>query len=261
MSDGDDAVLSAPVRHDPDRIRLDEALRPPSRDHWLGTDALGRDVAARLVHGARVSIAIGLLSAVVALVIGIPVGALAGYARGLTDAIAMRAIEAMLCFPTLLLLIALLAAPPEWLGALNDVVRISMVLGAVGWVPVARYLRGEVLRIAASEAVAGARAIGASPARVLVKHVVPGALAPVLVTAAFAAASAIVVEASLSFLGLGVSAPTATWGGLLAEARDHVTLAWWMVAFPGLALFATLLGCNLVGEGLRDALDPRRRSS
>ena len=161
MSDGDDAVLSAPVRHDPDRIRLDEALRPPSRDHWLGTDALGRDVAARLVHGARVSIAIGLLSAVVALVIGIPVGALAGYARGLTDAIAMRAIEAMLCFPTLLLLIALLAAPPEWLGALNDVVRISMVLGAVGWVPVARYLRGEVLRIAASEAVAGARAIGA----------------------------------------------------------------------------------------------------
>jgi peptide/nickel transport system permease protein len=261
LMDGDHTVLAAPIRHDPDRIRLDDVLRPPSGRHWLGTDSLGRDVAARLVHGARVSVAIGLLSAIVALAIGIPLGAVAGYARGWTDAIAMRAIEAVLCFPTLLLLLALLAAPPEWLGALHDVVRISIVLGAVGWVPVARYLRGEVLRISNSEAVTAARAIGASPTRILVLHVLPGALAPVLVTAAFAAASAIVVEASLSFLGLGVSAPTSTWGGLLAEARDHVTLAWWMVLYPGLALFATLLGCNLVGEGLRDALDPRERSS
>ena len=261
IADGDHTVLAAPVGHDPDRIRLAEALQPPSRRHWLGTDSLGRDVAARLVHGARISVSIGLLSALVALAVGIPVGGIAGYARGWADAIAMRAIEAVLCFPSLLLLLALLAAPPEWLASVHDVVRISIVLGAVGWVPIARYLRGEVLRISASDAVVAARAVGASPARILVRHVLPGALAPVLVTAAFAAAAAIVIEASLSFLGLGVSAPTSTWGGLLAEARDHVTLAWWMVLFPGIALFATLLGCNLVGEGLRDALDPHTRSS
>jgi peptide/nickel transport system permease protein len=200
---------------------------------------------------------VGLLSALVALAVGVPLGTWAGYRGGWADAVVGRTIETVLCFPTLVLLLALLAARPPWLETFGDVSRVALVLGAVGWVPVARFTRGEVLRIVRSDAVASARAIGAAPGRVLVRHVLPASVAPALVTAAFAVAAAIGVEASLSFLGLGVRPPTPTWGGLLAEARQHVTHAWWMVAFPGVALFALLLGCTLVAEGIRDALDPR----
>lgn len=249
----------APVGHDPDRVRLEAALEAPSSRHWLGTDSLGRDVAARMVHGTRVSVAVGLLSALLAVAIGVPLGTWAGYRRGWADVVVSRSIEAVLCFPTLVLLLALLAARPPWLEAMGDVARISIVLGAVGWVPVARYTRGEVLRVVGSDVVAAARAVGASPARILWRHVLPASLAPVLVTAAFAVAGAVGVEASLSFLGLGVRPPTPSWGGLLAEARQHVTTAWWMVAFPGAALFGLLLGCTLLAEGIRDALDPRSR--
>jgi len=258
-ADGATTVIPAPVPHAPDAIRLEDALEPPSARHWLGTDSLGRDVLARMVHGTRVSFAVGLLSAVLALAIGAPLGLVAGYARGLADAAVSRVVEAVLCFPTLVLLLALLSARPPWLAGVGDVTRISIVLAAVGWVPVTRYLRAEVLRVAASDAVAAARGLGASPWRIVVRHVLPASLAPVLVTASFAVASAVVVEATLSFLGLGVAPPRATWGGLLADAREHVGTAWWLVAFPGSALFVTLLACNLVGEGLRDALDPRSR--
>ncbi len=250
-------LVRAPVPHDPYRIDLDGVLEPPSTRHWLGTDGLGRDLAARLVHGTRVSLTVGLLSALLALVVGIPLGAVAGYTGGVADAAVSRAVETVLCFPTLLLLLAILGAAPAWLRSLPDPLQIALVLGATGWVPVTRFLRGEFLRLRTSDAISAARASGAGHVRIVVRHLLPAALAPVLVTAAFTVAGAIALEAALSFLGLGVRPPVPTWGGLLTEAHTHVGRAWWLALFPGAALFAALLACSLLGEGLRDRLDPR----
>ena len=255
------AVAAPWVAVDPARLDLDRVLLSPSIENWLGTDALGRDMAARLAHGARVSLAVGLLSAGVALLIGLPLGALAGYRGGWADAAVSRVIEAMLCFPALLLVLALLAAGPRWFSGMSDVLRIALVLGFTGWMPAARYLRAEFLKLKRSEMVLAARAVGAGHLRVAVRHILPCALAPVLVTAAFAVGAAIAMEAALSFLGLGVRPPVATWGGLLADAREQVDRAWWLALFPGLALFLAVLGCNLIGEGVRDLLDPRRRTA
>lgn len=255
-------ALTAPwLSVDPTRLDLDRGLRPPSAEHWLGTDALGRDMAARVLHGARVSLVVGLLSAGLALLIGVPLGAAAGYRGGWTDAAVSRAVEAMLCFPALLLILALLAAGPRWFHGISDVLRIALVLGLTGWMPATRYLRAEFLKLNRSEMVVAARALGAGHLRVIARHILPSAMAPVLVTAAFAVGAAIAMEAALSFLGLGVRPPVATWGGLLADAREQVDRAWWLALFPGLALFLTVLGCNLIGEGLRDLLDPKRNAA
>ena len=251
--------LPAPVPHDPNRTDLDAVLDAPSGRHWLGTDALGRDMTARVLHGARVSLAVGLLAAAFALLVGLPLGALAGYRGGWADAAASRAMEAVLCFPTLLLVLAIMASDPFWLRGMPDVLRIASVLGLVGWVPVARYLRGEFMKLESTDMVAAARAQGSGHLRVMVRHILPSSLAPVLVTTAFAVGAAIGTEAALSFLGLGVRPPVATWGGLLADARDHIENAWWLALFPGLGLFLAVLGCNLIGEGLRDLLDPVAR--
>ena len=255
------AVAAPWVAVDPARLDLDRVLLSPSIENWLGTDALGRDMAARLAHGARVSLAVGLLSAGVALLIGLPLGALAGYRGGWADAAVSRVIEAMLCFPALLLVLALLAAGPRWFSGMSDVLRIALVLGFTGWMPAARYLRAEFLKLKRSEMVLAARAVGAGHLRVAVRHILPCALAPVLVTAAFAVGAAIAMEAALSFLGLGVRPPVATWGGLLADAREQVDRAWWLALFPGFALFLAVLGCNLIGEGVRELLDPRRTTA
>lgn len=253
-------ALAAPwLPGDPNRLDLERGLTPPSAGHWMGTDALGRDTAARVFHGAQVSLAVGLLAAAFALVIGLPLGALAGYRGGFSDAAVSRLIEAVLCFPSLLLVLAFLVTSPTWLRTLPDVLRIAMVLGITGWIPVARYLRGEFLRLKHSEMVVAAHATGGGHLRVITRHILPSALAPVLVTTAFAVGSAIGLEAALSFLGLGVRPPVATWGGLLADAREQVHRAWWLAFFPGAALFLAVLACNLVGEGLRDLLDPRTR--
>lgn len=256
---GERPLLRAPVPHDPARLDLRAVLLPPSRAHWMGTDALGRDVAARVVHGARVSLAVGLLAAAFALLVGVPLGAWAGYRGGWADAVVGRCIEAMLCFPTLLLALALLAMAPPWLRGLPDVARIALVLGVTGWIPVARYVRAEFMKLRESDVVAAARAMGGGHLRIAVRHILPSAMAPVLVTAAFAVGAAIGLEAALSFLGLGVRPPTATWGGLLSDARELVDRAWWLALFPGIALFLAVLGCNLLGEGIRDLLDPRAR--
>lgn len=245
------------VPFDPASIDLERVLTPPSAVHPLGTDGLGRDVAARLIHGTRASIAVGVLSALLALAIGIPVGAAAGMLGGWVDAAISRIVEAAISFPALVLLLALLAAEPAALRALDDVVRIAAVVGLTAWIPLARYLRGEIQRTARSGFVEAARAAGAGPGRILTRHLLPAALAPVVVTAAFAVAGAISLEASLSFLGLGVQPPTPSWGGLLQESRAHIGSAWWLAVFPGCALAITLLGCTMLGEGLRDALDPR----
>ncbi len=250
-------VLRAPIPYHPARQDFDAHLEAPSGRHWLGTDGLGRDLAARTLHGARVSLVVGLLAALLALAVGLPLGALAGYAGGWWDAAVSRLVETMLCFPTLLLALAILAT--GWQAWLPDVLRIGLVLGLTGWIPVTRYLRAEFLKLRGSDLLAAARATGAGHLRIVLRHLLPSALAPVLVTAAFAVAGAIVLEAALSFLGLGVAEPTATWGRQLREARDHVDRAWWLALFPGIALFLTVLTCNLIGEGVRDLLDPRSR--
>ncbi len=245
---------------DPLRIDLAATLQDPSASHWLGTDALGRDLAARVLHGGRISLGIGVLTSLLSLAIGVPLGALAGYRGGWTDSAVSRLIETVACVPSLLLAIALLAMSPALLRGVPDVVRVALVLAFAGWIPVARYMRGEFLRLKSAVMVEAARASGATDLRIMVRHLLPAALAPVLVTASFAAAAAILVEAALSFLGLGVRPPQPTWGGLLSDAREQIDQGWWLAVVPGLALYAAVLGFNLIGEGIRDLLDPRSRS-
>lgn len=242
---------------DPLSIDLSATLQDPSAAHWLGTDALGRDLTSRVLHGGRISLGIGLLTSLLSLAIGVPLGALAGFRGGWTDSAVSRLIETVACVPSLLLAIALLAMSPAFLRGVPDVVRVALVLAFAGWIPVARYLRGEFLRLKGAMMVEAARASGASDLRIMVRHLLPAALAPVLVTASFAAASAILVEAALSFLGLGVQPPQPTWGGLLSDAREHIDQGWWLAVVPGLALYVAVLGFNLIGEGVRDLLDPR----
>ena len=255
------AALAPWLAGDPLRIDLSATLESPSSAHWLGTDALGRDLAARVLHGGRISLTVGALTALLALAAGVPLGALAGFRGGWTDAAVSRLIETVACLPSLLLAITLLAMSPALLRAVPDVLRVALVLAFAGWIPVARYMRGEFLRLKRSAMVEAARATGASDLRIVARHLLPAALAPVLVTASFAAASAILVEAALSFLGLGVRPPQPTWGGLLSDAREQIHQGWWLAVTPGLALYLAVLGFNLVGEGLRDLLDPRSRNA
>jgi peptide/nickel transport system permease protein len=254
------AIVGPEIARDPNRLDLESILRPPSRAHWLGTDALGRDLAARVVHGARTSLAVGAMAAGMALALGVPLGAVAGYRGGWVDAAVSRLLEATLSFPTLVLALALVAASPHWLATMPDALRIGVIVGVTGWVPVARYVRGEVLRLSRSAMVEAARALGSGHTGIVTRHILPSALAPILVTAAFAVGAAITFEAALSFLGLGVRIPAATWGGLLFEARHHVGRSWWLTLFPGAALFGAVLACNLLAEGIRDRLDPRSHS-
>ncbi|NIR58184.1 MAG: ABC transporter permease, partial [Gammaproteobacteria bacterium] len=202
-----------------------------------------------------------LLAAAFALLLGVPLGGLAGYRGGWTDTLISRSIEAILCFPTIVLILVLLTGGPRWLQDLPEVLRISLVLGLTGWVAVARYLRGEFMKLKSSDMVAAARSMGGGHLRITGRYILPCAAAPVLVTAAFTVASAIVMEAALSFIGLGVPPTVSTWGGLLNDARDTIERAWWLALFPGLALFLAILGCNLLGEGVRDWLDPRHRET
>jgi peptide/nickel transport system permease protein len=253
------AVAGPWIASDPARIALAEALHPPSPTHWLGTDDLGRDLAARVLAGGRVSLSVGLLSTLVAVTIGFPLGAWAGYRGGFADAAVSRGIETVLAVPRLVLALALLAVAPRWLDGLPSPARVALVLGVVGWTRVARYLRAEFARLRGSAVVASARAAGAGHWRIVAHHLLPASLAPVLVTVAFSVANAVAGEAALSFLGLGVDPPSASWGALLGNARSHVGEAWWLALFPGLALFATVLACNWTGEGVRRRLDPRAR--
>ncbi|MGZ8458250.1 MAG: ABC transporter permease, partial [Gemmatirosa sp.] len=241
------------ARHDPTAIDLADALRAPSGAHWLGTDVQGRDVWSRLVHGARVSLAVGVLSQVISLVLGVALGLIAGYYGRRVDDLVMRLADVTLAFPTLLLLIAMAAAFEPSLTT------VFVTIGVVGWAGMARLVRGQVLVVRHMEYVQAERALGAGDARILVRHVLPNVIAPVVIAATLGVAGAIMAEAALSFLGLGVQPPTPSWGAMIADGRDLSQLrrAPWTSLFPGLAIGAAVLGFNLVGDALRDALDPR----
>jgi peptide/nickel transport system permease protein len=244
------AIVMPPVPYSPVAISLDERLLAPSHVHLLGTDELGRDVLARLVHGTGISLKVGLVATGIALVIGVCVGALAGYYGGVADVLLSRLIEIVICFPFLFLILAVIAFLPP------NIYNIMIVIGITRWTDIARYTRGEFVRLKGREFTEAARALGVGDRTIIVRHILPNSLAPVLVTATFGIANAILIEAALSFLGLGVQPPTPSWGRILASAREQ-DFAWWLTTFPGLAIFACVTAYNLLGEGLRDASDPR----
>jgi ABC-type dipeptide/oligopeptide/nickel transport system permease subunit len=248
-------ALGAPIvaGHDPFGIDLINSLQPPSLQHWFGTDIQGRDVWARLVYGARVSLSVGIISQGIALSLGVVLGLLAGYYGRWVDEVVMRLADVTLAFPTLLLLIALVAALQPSLTV------VFATIGLVGWAGMARLVRGQVLVVRELEFVQAERALGAGDVRILIRHILPSVVAPVVIAATLGVAGAIMAESSLSFLGLGVQPPTPSWGSMIADGRDLYQLrhAPWTSVFPGLAIGAAVLGFNLLGDALRDALDPR----
>jgi peptide/nickel transport system permease protein len=246
--------LMAPIPYSPIETSPDQ-LVPPSWKHPCGTDSTGRDVASRLLHGARTSLAIGFVSQSIALLVGVSLGGLAGYYRRWVDIVTCRFIEVMECFPTLLLILVVVSLS----DSANNMMIIMVVIGLTGWTGVARLVRGEFLRLGGQPFPQAAQALGASDLRIIVRHLLPNSLGPILVTATFGVASAILIESSLSFLGFGMQAPTPSWGDLLSEARRYIDFAWWLAFFPGLAILVTIMSYNFVGEGLRDAVDPRLR--
>jgi len=237
--------------HDPNRIDIIRILDPPSGAHPLGTDDLGRDVLARMVHGARISLSVGFVAESIAIGIGLVIGLLAGYYGGRVDSVLMRIVDIMLCFPTFFLILAVIAfiGPSIW--------NIMVIIGVTGWMGVARLVRAETLSLKERDFVAAARAQGAGTGRIMFRHILPNTLAPILVAATLGVAGAILVESGLSFLGIGVQPPTPSWGNILTAGKDNIEFAWWLSLFPGLAIFLTVLAYNLLGEGIRDAVDPR----
>jgi peptide/nickel transport system permease protein len=251
------AFAPALAPSDPVKNRLLDRLTPPmwaqggNARHPLGTDTLGRDVLSRLLHGARISLIVGLAAVLVAGVVGVGLGLVAGYRGGWADDLLMRLGDIQLAFPVLLLGVAVIAV----LGA--SLVNMILVLGASGWVTYARIARGETLSLKERDFVAAARALGAPARHVVARHLLPNVLPPLMVVTTFSVARTIIAEASLSFLGLGLPPPTPSWGAMLDEGRNYITTGWWLALFPGLAILVLVLAINLCGDWLRDALDPR----
>ena len=240
---------------DPNALSLDPDLskifHPPSWEHLMGTDALGRDVFSRMLYGARVSLWVGFVSVGLASCIGVILGLLAGYYGGLVDEAIMRAVDIMLCFPSFFLILAVIAFLEP------NLVNIMVIIGLTSWMGITRLVRAETLSLRERDFIAAARLAGSSPSSILLRHILPNALAPVLVSATLGIAGAILTESSLSFLGLGVQPPMASWGNILLEGKQALGIAWWLSLFPGLSILFTALGYNLLGESLRDILDPR----
>ncbi|MCK7507300.1 MAG: ABC transporter permease [Desulfobacterales bacterium] len=245
--------LLAPViaPYDPGAIDLKNVLAPPSGHHWFGTDQLGRDVLSRMIWGARISLKVGFVATGLAILIGMILGAVAGYYGGWIDATIMRFVDVMLCFPTFFLILAVIAflEPSIW--------NIMIVIGLTGWMGVTRLVRADFISLRERDFVRAARAIGANDARIIFMHILPNALASILVAATLGIAGAILTESALSFLGIGVQPPTPSWGNILTAGKDNIDIAWWLSLYPGLAILITVVGYNLLGEGIRDASDPR----
>ena len=246
-------AVSAPLisPYNPDDIDRKHILVSPNIQHPFGTDDLGRDVLSRMIWGAGISLKVGFVAVGIATIIGLFFGALAGYYGGWTERIIMRFIDIMLTIPTFFLILAVIAfiEPSIW--------NIMIVIGLTGWMGVARLVRAEFLSIKQREYVLAAKALGASDFRIIFRHILINSMAPVLVSAVLGIAGAVLVESALSFLGIGVQPPTPSWGNILTLGKDIIEIAWWLSVFPGLAFLITVLGYNLLGEGIRDSIDPR----
>jgi peptide/nickel transport system permease protein len=248
------AVLAPLISpHDPVEPDLKNILTGPTWSHPFGTDTLGRDVFSRVIYGSRISLLVGFVSVGIATLIGIMIGAVSGYSGGIIDEIIMRFVDLMMCFPTFFLILAVIALlePSIW--------NIMIVIGLTNWMGIARLVRAEILSIKGKEYVLAAKAMGFPRRRIIFGHVLPNALSPVYVVATLGIGGAILTESALSFLGIGVQPPTPSWGNILTQAKDNIEVAWWLSLYPGLAIFLTVMGYNLLGEGLRDVFDPRRR--
>ncbi|MDI3317553.1 MAG: ABC transporter permease [Bacillota bacterium] len=245
------AVLAPWVApYKPDAQDLGAMLVPPSPKHWMGTDDLGRDLLSRVIYGGRISLAVGFFAMVVAILVGGTVGAVAGFAGGLVDNLLMRVTDAALSIPYLFVLLVLsVLITPSTPG-------LIVIIGLTQWMYPARILRAEFLSLKQREFVEGARALGAPTGRIILRHILPNALSSLLVNATLAVGQSIIIESVMSWLGLGIQPPTASWGSMLSDAQTYVTSAPWLALFPGLMIFLTVLSFNLVGDGLRDALDP-----
>lgn len=243
------APLIAP--YDPDAIDVKSILLAPSSTHLMGTDGLGRDVFSRMLYGARISLLVGFVAVGISTIIGIILGALAGFYRGWVDTFIMRLVDVMLSIPTFFLILAVIAflSPSIW--------NIMIVIGLTSWMGVTRLVRAEFLSLRNREFVLAAQTLGAKDARLIFTHLLPNSLTPIIVSSILGIASAVLLESGLSFLGLGVQAPQASWGNILTDGKEYIQFAWWLSLFPGLAILITVLGYNLLGDGLRDAYNPR----
>lgn len=237
--------------YDPNKTNLSLIFEAPSLQHPMGTDNLGRDLLTRILFGGRVSLAIGVLAALLALTLGTLIGAVAGFYGGFVDGLLMRLVDVLLSIPRLFLIVLLAVV----LG--GSVITIVLVLGALSWMRTSRIVRATVLSLKGREFVEAARAIGAGNVRIMVRHLLPNIVAPIVVAATLGVAGAIIAESTLSFLGLGIQKPTSTWGNMLTDATSDMSQAPWVAIFPGLAIFLAVVSINFVGDGLRDALDPR----
>jgi len=243
------APLIAP--YDPNEINVKAILLGPSMAHWMGTDGLGRDVLSRMLHGGRISLLVGLVAVGISTLIGILLGAIAGFYRGWVDVLIMRLVDVMLSIPSFFLILAVIAFLTP------SIINIMIVIGLTSWMGVTRLVRAEFLSLCEREYVMASRTLGARDYRLIFKHLLPNSLTPIIVSAVLGVAGAVLMESGLSFLGLGVQAPQASWGNILTDGKEYIQFAWWLSLFPGLAILITVLGYNLLGEGLRDALDPR----
>jgi peptide/nickel transport system permease protein len=245
------APFAAP--HDPEKTDIAAKLASPSPRYLLGTDQLGRDVFSRMLYGSRISLSVGFVAVSISLIIGIMVGSVAGYYGKMVDSVLMRFVDIMMCFPSFFLMLTVIAL----LGP--SIHHVMIVIGITSWMGTARFVRAEFLSLRERDFVLAAKVLGISDKRIIFRHMLPNALAPVFVTATIDVATAILIEAGLSFLGFGVQPPAPSWGNILTEGRIYIFDAWWLTVFPGLAILITVLSFNLFGEGLRDALDPRLR--
>ena len=246
------APLIAP--YDPNFIDIESILVSPSSFHLMGTDGLGRDVFSRMLFGARISLLVGFVAVGIATAIGIILGSIAGFYRGWIDSIIMRLVDIMLSIPSFFLILAVIAflTPSIW--------NIMIVIGLTSWMCVTRLVRAEFFSLRQREFVLAAQTMGASDMKIILKHLLPNSLTPIIVSSVLGIASAVLVESGLSFLGLGVQAPTASWGNILTDGKEYIQFAWWLSLFPGLAILFTVLGYNLLGEGLRDLMDPKNNN-
>ncbi|HAM39513.1 MAG: peptide ABC transporter permease [Elusimicrobia bacterium RIFOXYC2_FULL_34_12] len=237
--------------HNPFEGNILERLQPPTSNHLLGTDEIGRDVFSRMIYGARISISVGIIAVTISLIIGTFLGLISGYFGGKIDIIIMRFVDIMLCFPSFFLILMVIAFLEP------NIYNVMIVIGLTSWTGLARLVRGETLTIKERDFITAAKGLGLRKRRIIFVHILPNVISPVIVSSILGVGAAILVESGLSFLGLGVQPPTPSWGNILTSGKDYIHIAWWLSLFPGLAILITVLGWNLLGEGLRDVFDPR----